>query len=216
MRYSTVVATFLAVASGVGFGGYWLGQAGAPRARSHSSAANENSSEPIEGNAELAVAIGKLDRRLAALELRQLNMKPAETQAHDLPANASAPPLDLGALKERELEKAAAIEATLRTEPRDSAWASATESQLQTAVNAAVQEGAQYSVKTVSCLTSICEMVLSASSPDKLSNTELQLARRVSGISSFDVAPLDTAADGSATVRYRLFRQAYPRPDEGT
>ena len=33
---------------------------------------------------------------------------------------------------------------------------------------------------------------------------------------SFDIALPETAADGSATLTYRLFRNGYPRPDEGT
>jgi hypothetical protein len=217
MRPLTVVVTFLAAASAIGLGGYWLGQAGAPRALDQPrSAARTNISEPIDGNAELAEAIRQLDRRLAALELRELYAKPAEAQAHEGPPRASAVPLAPAEMTERELQKAAAIEAALKTEPRDSAWASVTERQLQTAVNAAVQEGAQYSVKTLSCLTSICEMVLSASSPDKLNNTTLQLARSIDGMSSFDIVPPKTAADGSATLTYRLFRKSYPRPDEGT
>jgi len=169
-----------------------------------------------DGNAELNEAIRRLDRRIGALELRQLDPKPAEARAQDVPPAASAVALDPATLREKELEKAAAIEATLRTEPRDNTWASATESQLQSAVSAAVQEGAQYSIKTVNCLTSMCQIVLSASSPDKLSGTALQLSRRISGMSSFDIAAPETAADGSATLTYRLFRQAYPRPDDGT
>ena len=43
-----------------------------------------------------------------------------------------------------------------------------------------------------------------------------QLAQRISGMSSYDISQPETTADGSATVTYRLFRQDYPRPDEGT
>ena len=217
MRPLTVFVTFLGSASAIGLCGYWLGQTGASRALDQSrSAASANISESLDGNAELAEAIRQLDRRLAALELRQLSAKPAEEKALDVPPCASVVPLDPAAMLEKELDKATAIEATLRKEPRDSAWASATESQLQSVVSVAVQEGAQYSVKTVRCLRRVCEMVLSASSPDKLSSTALQLAQRIGGMSSFDIAPPETAADGSATLTYRLFRQAYPRPDEGT
>lgn len=113
------------------------------------------------------------------------------------------------------MRKAAAIDRTLKTEPRDRVWASAAESQLQATVEAAVKEGVQFSVKAMKCLTSICEMVLSASSPDQLHGTDLSLIHRISGMGSFDIAPTETEADGSGTITYRLFREGYPRPDEG-
>jgi hypothetical protein len=119
--------------------------------------------------------------------------------------------------RQRELERAAAVDAALKTQQRDQVWAPATEGQLQTAVDAALKEsGAQYTIKTLRCLTSICEMVLSASSPDQLQDTDLSLGSHIVGMNSVDISPPETAADGSATVSYRLFRQGYPRPDEGT
>jgi hypothetical protein len=115
------------------------------------------------------------------------------------------------------LERIAVIDAAFKTQARDNVWSSATESQLQTAVDSAVKEaGAKFSIKNMRCLTSICEMVLSASSPDQLQNTDLALGPRITGMGSLDIAPAETAADGTATVTYRLFREGYPRPDEGT
>jgi len=152
-----------------------------------------------------------------ALQLAQANAKSAEPRAPDSPPNAAAARLrpDFTTMKEVQLERAAAIEATLKTEPRDRAWASTTESQLRTAVDTAIKEGAQYSVRTLRCLTSVCEMVLSASSPEELRYTSFQLGPRIAGMSSYDVAQPETAADGTATVTYRLFRMGYQRPDEG-
>jgi len=213
-----IVGGIFAIAACISvLGGYWVGRAGGLRAldQVHSNATMKLS-ELLDGNAELAVAIRQLDRRLAALEVGQLRAKQAETKPDDAPPSASAVPLGLAAIKEKELEKAAAIEASLRTEPRDSAWAPAAESQLQAAADAAVQQGAQYSVETLRCLTSICELVLSASSADKLGNTSLLLMQGMSGMSSIDIAPPESTADGTATSTYRLFRQGYPRSDEGT
>jgi hypothetical protein len=56
-------------------------------------------------------------------------------------------------------------------------------------------------------------MVLWASSADKLNASTYQLAQGIGGMASFDIGPAEVAADGSATVTYRLFRQGYPRPD---
>jgi hypothetical protein len=58
-------------------------------------------------------------------------------------------------------------------------------------------------------------MVLSASSTEQLSGTALHLMHRITEMGSVDIAPPVTAADGSATVTYRLFRKGYPRPDDG-
>jgi hypothetical protein len=172
--------------------------------------------ESNDGNAKLAEAIERLDRRLAALEVRQMYAKAAEAQAPRAQPGAGSAPLDPGAMKEKERERAAAIDATWRTEPRDSVWAAAAESQIKTAVDDAVKEGgAQFAVKALKCLTSICEVVLSAASPEQLRGTSLQLARRIGEMSRFDVGPPETAADGSAVLTYRMFRSGYPRPDEG-
>ena len=119
-------------------------------------------------------------------------------------------------MKEKQLAKAAAIEAALKRNRKDGTWASATESQLLTAIDAAVKEGATFSVKTLRCLTSVCEVVLSASNPDQLRHAELRLAPRITDMSSFEIAAPEIAADGNATVTYRMFRKGYPRPDEGT
>jgi hypothetical protein len=171
--------------------------------------------EPLDDGDKLAETIGNLDRRLAALELRQLAAKATELQAPDRVSGGSPPtPLDPAAMKEMALDEAAAIEATLKTEPRDRAWAPATEGQIQTAMNAAVKEGAQFSVKTLKCLTSMCELVLSASSADHLRHTSLALTQRISGMGRIDIAAPETDADGTATVTCRMFRQGYPRPDE--
>jgi hypothetical protein len=83
-------------------------------------------------------------------------------------------------------------------------------------VDAAGQEGAQFTLKSVRCLTSLCEMVLSASDAEQFSHASLQLDPRITGMSRLVMALPETAADGSATVTYRMFREGYPRPDEGT
>jgi len=218
MRPLTVIATSVAVASAAAMGGYWLGHAlpSHPLGQRSSTAILEEVESP-EDNTKLAEAIKQLDRRVAALELRQLYAMPGERQAPDkAPHAGQAEHLDLAAMREQQLERAAALEATLHKQQRDSAWAPVTETQLRTAVDGAGKEGAEFSVKTLKCLTSICEMVLSAPSPDQLRHTSFQLDPRIIGMSGFAVSPPEIAADGSATVTYHLFREGYPRPDEGT
>jgi hypothetical protein len=215
MRSLIVVGAILTTAVAGGFGGYWLGQTRVSQSVGQTTSPVPGGiGEAFEGNAQLTEAIRGIEHRLAALEVRQLYANTAK--AEDVPSRAAEPPLDLAAIRERESAKAGAIEAALRTEPRDSAWASAAEHQVQGVVNAASQQGAQYTLRTLKCLTSLCEMVLAASSPDKLGTTALQLPQGIGGMSSLDIAPIEIAADGSATVTYRLFREGYPRPDEGT
>lgn len=214
VRQFTVIVTSIAVTSAIAYGGYYLGQGHASRAgHEPNSTVSPSASQPFDDNERLVQAIERLDRRLAAVEIRQAYTKSTESQSPASSPGGSPPPLDLAAAKERELKNAAAIEAALRTQPRDMGWASTTEGQLQTAVNAAVnEEGAKFSVKSLKCLTSICEMVLSASSPDQLRHVNFQLVPRISGMGSIDLAQPETAADGSATVTCRMFREGYPRP----
>jgi hypothetical protein len=219
MRPLTVIVTSLAGASVVALGAYWVGQAHAPRISGQpGSAASAGSGESSDDNDRQAEAMGQLNRRLAALELKQVQANPAESEAPKPQSSAGMPqPMDIAAMKKKELDRIAVIDAAFKTQARDNVWSSATESQLQIAVDSAVKEaGANFSIKNMRCLTSICEMVLSASSPDQLQNTDLALGPRITGMGSLDIAPAETAADGTATVTYRLFREGYPRPDEGT
>lgn len=102
----------------------------------------------------------------------------------------------------------------LKTEPKDRVWASSTENQVRLAVDTAVKEGAKFSVKTLNCMTSLCEMVLSAASAEDLQYISHQLPSHVTGMGSLDLAPPEIGVDGTATVTCRLFRQGYSRPDE--
>jgi hypothetical protein len=219
MRRPTAILTSLAGASAVAVGAYWLGQARGSRAVQPGATASASHVEPLDDNAKLAAAIERLDRRIAAQELRQAFQQPPEPQAVGAPARAAEAPsdpaaMDPAAVKERESTRVASIDAALKTQPRDQAWASATETGLHATVAAAVKDGAQFSIRAVRCFTSVCEMVLSASSPDQLRDTALHLAHRIGEMGSIDIAPSETAADGTASVTYRLFRKGYPRPDK--
>jgi len=140
-----------------------------------------------------------------------------ETDRADPGGNPRAQPdpaAMMGVAGDNESETAAEVDHRLRTEPRDRAWASTAEDGLKDAVRAAVDQGAGFSIKTVRCLTSLCELVLSAATPDHLRMTALQLGHRISGMSSFRVGQPESETDGSAVVTYRLFRQGYPAPGE--
>ena len=218
MRRPIAIVASLVGVSAVAVVAYWLGQARGSRAVEPGATASASRVDPIDDNAKLAVAIERLDRRIAAQELRQAFAKQPEPQATGVsapPAEAPSDPaaMDPASAKQRESARVAAIEAALKKQPRDAAWASATETGLHATVDAAVKEGAQFSIKAVRCLTSVCEMVLSASSADHLRDTALRLGHRIGDMGSIDIAQPDTAADGTASVTYRLFRKGYPRPD---
>jgi hypothetical protein len=217
MRPLTVIVSLLTGASAAAFGAYCFGKAQHPPALAQPVFAGVGSVESPEADPNVAEDIGLLNRRLAALELKQAQQKPSEaTVPNAQPTAGPGERLDPAALKRVESERAAMIDSTLRTEPRDVAWAPTTEGELRTAVDGAVKEGgAHFAVKSMRCLTSICEMVLSAASPDQLQGTEFSLGQRITGMGSVDIGPPETAADGTATVTYRLYRQGRPRPDEG-
>lgn len=217
MKPVTVVL-FLGASSAVVFSAYRLGMARAARVTNAVSAPLATGAvDTGEDYTRLAQTIGRLDKRLGALELRQMYAQSAGTP----PPAAAAPGTgaiagDPAEMREREALRVAAIEARLKSEPRDRAWASSKETQLQTAVAAATKRGAQFSVKTVKCLTSICELVLSAPSAEQFRQTAMLLAPGIDGMSSFDLSAPETAPDGTATVTCRMYRKGYARPDEGT
>jgi hypothetical protein len=217
MTKLTMLVASMAGASAIALGGYWLGQARGSRAASPSrSLQAADNVEQTDHDAKLAATIGMLERRIATMEMRPAVTTPSEAAAPASPP-AAAEPERFNPAKEEEkrLQSVAAIEAALRTEPRDRSWASPTEGTLRAAVDAVVNEGAKFSVKDLKCLTSVCEMVLSASAADDLKYLADQLAPRITGMSSLDLSPPTTGADGSATVTCRLFRLGYPRPDQG-
>lgn len=217
MTKMTMIVASMAGATAIALGGYWLGQArgsgAAAASRSHQAADNV---EQVDRDAKLAATIGMLERRIATMEMRPAVTTPAEVAAPPAqPAPSEPERFDPAKEEEKRLKGVAAIEAALRTEARDRAWASPTEGTLRAAVDTVVNEGAKFSVKDLKCLTSICEMVLSAPSADDLKYLSDQLAPRITGMSSLDLSPPTTAADGTATVTCRLFRLGYPRPDQG-
>lgn len=108
---------------------------------------------PSNGDAKLADSLRQIDRRFAALEIKQTMAtlgKGAEAQAAGegavLPAGSKGGPV-VEALKEKASRGAAAIDAVLRTEARDGAWATTTEKQVQSAVAAVAKDGTQISIK---------------------------------------------------------------------
>jgi len=217
MRRVTVIVVFATVVSIVAFGSYWLGQVRASNMLAPPRSTDTPASTArLDGDEKLTRAVGGLERRMAAMELRQaFEAAPQQEPPASRPPASEPQAFDPAKEAEKRLASANAIESTLKTEPRDKSWASSTEGELQTAVDTAIKDGARFSTKTVKCLTSICEMVLFAPTPDDLGAIDLQLGPHITGMGSIDIAPPQTGADGRATVTCRLFRQGYPRPDQG-
>ncbi len=215
MRKSIPVVVSVVGVVLVGVAAYRLGRGRAPRAVDATSATAERAPAGAPtGDDRLVQSMDRMERRLSVLELRQLAANAAGSQA--APKAPDGPP-DFEALKEKEQDRAEAIAAALKSQVRDGAWASAMESELQGAADAAAKDGAQFKVQSVRCLTSLCEIVLSASKPDELSRgTAMSLARGLPDMGSLDIAPTQTEVDGTATATLRLFRKGYPRPDQGT
>lgn len=216
MRQSTIIVASVAAASLIVVGAYRVGRTHAPRSVDAVPAGEAKAGESADGNEALTKALGQLDRRLAALEVKQIYANAAGAQQASAPSAASAAPPDFEALKEKQEQRSAAVEAAVKSQPRDGAWAAATETELRNAADAVAKEGAHFAVRSVKCFSSVCEMVLSASSSDQLSHgNALAVLRHLGEVGSFDFAQPQTAPDGSATVTYRLFRKGYARPDDG-
>ncbi|HEY5960683.1 MAG TPA: hypothetical protein VIV60_29215 [Polyangiaceae bacterium] len=218
------IATFCCAAIVIGFAGYELGQVHAagsparPLVRPPVQGNGETVTAPEERASRAEAAIARLEQRLQSIELRLNSTNADERRLTDVQPSARATQADFETSLEneraKETEVNAAIAETLRTEARDRNWASATENQLRDAVKAAADEGAQFSIKTVKCLTSICELVLLAAAPEQLRNSVLQVGHRFIGMSGFNVQQPETAADGTSAVTFRLFREGYAPPLE--
>jgi hypothetical protein len=216
MTTLTKAAALVGSLSVVALGSYWFGRRDAgPLEHSRAPvAALANPKVEVErgepGNARLNSVVERLERRLGELEAKQTAVAPAAPGARPSEENE---PFDPAAEEQKRLDRLAAIDAALHTETRDNAWARPTESALREAVDSAVRDDAKFSVQSVNCLTSLCEMVLTASNPDDLKAVARQLANKITGMNSFDVPPPVVAPDGRATVTCRLFREGFPRPD---
>jgi hypothetical protein len=216
MRTRSVLG-FVAAMAVVAAGAYLLGR-GQSSAMPQQRVSTERHQTGLPGNAVAKPdeATLKLERRLAAIEAKQALTgavappPPVEPQQEPPPG-----PVDPAEIEQRRAERMTAIEAALQTEHRDVAWAATTESQVHTAVDAAAKEGARFSIRALKCLTSLCEMVLSASSTEDFGHVTQELGNRIVGMGSVDLEPPQKEPDGSATITCRLFRAGYPRPDEG-
>jgi hypothetical protein len=216
MTTLTQVAALTAGLSVVALGSYWFGRrdarplepSKAPIAALDNAKVEVARGEP--GTARLNSVVERLEHRLGELEAKQAAVEPTAPGSRQLEENE---PYDPAAEEQKRLDRLAAIDAALHTETRDIAWARPTENALRAAVDSAVREDAKFSVQSVNCLTSLCEMVLTAANPDDLKSVARQLASKVTGMNSFDVPPPVVAPDGRATVTCRLFREGFPRPD---
>jgi hypothetical protein len=212
-------AVGLVAGAAITFGVLWPGRARAPGSATDTEA--RAADDPVSSRvdqASLIASIARLEKRLAMLELAQATTAAARgsgrADPEGKPTTQPDPAALMGLAWDNETETAAEIDHRLRTEPRDRAWAPTAEGELKDAVRAAVDQGAQFSIRTLGCLTSLCELVLSAATSDHLHNAALQLGHRINGMSSFRVGRPESDADGSAVVTYRLFRQGYPAPGE--
>lgn len=216
----TKVRTAISVALGVSsvaLGGYWFGQfRGSKAIERHRSSELVVSAAKVEPDAKLQGTVASLQRRLATLEMRQaFSQAPESAVAAPQPGAAEPEPFDPAKEEEKRLGRAAAVEAAVTLEPRDNAWAPATEGNLRAVVDSAVPESRKFSVKDLKCLTSVCEMVVSVAAPGDVETLTQHLAANVTGMSSLELAPAITTPDGRLSIKCHLFRAGYPRPDEG-
>jgi len=222
MSKLTMLIAAIGLAGATAFGSYWLGHAHAerpadqvrPREGAAQSRDDADKAERIRGDAVLAGAIERLDRRLAALELKGSVTEPSALfePATQVGADEAADPAQA---EERHTKRLAAIDEALRVETPDRAWAFPTEVDLRAAVDSAISEGAKFSIENLKCLTSLCEMVLTAPAEDDFTTLPQRLPTKITGMSRVDVSPPTTLPDGRATVTCRLFRQGHPEPGEG-
>lgn len=215
MKQITVVVVSLATVA-VAFASYWIGQdQGSLRPKLRAEASEQSNSGSHEG-----ASLGRLEMRLAALERSRSSSNAHEDEEapiyEDVQNRKGEQPFDPELMMQRDMRRDQAIAEALQRETVDRAWASTAESEIKSAVDSVIKDDSvQYSVETLSCLTSICEMVLSASTADHLANSGLHLMRRITGMGSIDIKPAVVAPDGTATATLRFYREGYERPDAG-
>lgn len=172
-------------------------------------------------NARLIETIAGLEQRLAMIEVKQsiaatTGQAAALADGADVPRKEGAGQQDAQVVMQIQEEQEQAVESTieekLNTEVRDRDWAFATEQEMRKAVQSAADEGSRFSIGALKCLTSICELVLTAKTAEDLQGSMHELAHRISGMAGFKLGVPESGSDGSSTVTYRFFREGFPMP----
>ena len=127
------------------------------------------------------------------------------------PAEAVSDP-DTEQVAERAAVRTAEIEKRLKTESRDRAWATETEDKIRDAAKAIAGDKGRYTLKEVTCLTSICAVEISIPDLKGPQGNMHGFPFSVPGMAGFDFSEPERSSDGRYGIRYKFFRQGYPAP----
>ncbi len=160
-------------------------------------------------------AVARIEQRLELLEAKAAAPPP------DVHAKAAPDPeLDQESyptsesLRDRESQRVAEIQRRLRTEPRDRPWAATTEVEIQNVAKSASVEGKNYSLKNLSCLTSICTAEVTATGTEGPFEITHVFPLKLEGIAAVEFEQAHIATDGSYTVPFKFYRKGYPLPGQ--
>ena len=190
-----------------GLSAYYVGRQNVARnAQSHSQS-DEYHSESHFDDSRIEQSLLKIEQRLSALELHQVEAiekatAPAESNStKPMPAATELTQVDDPSAEER-----SEIERRLATEKRDRSWSTSAEDQIRV-VAASVAANVQYSITSMQCLTSICNVKMSVSG-----NAQHQFYSfpfSVKGMGGFHTSTPKQLPDGSYSLEYVFFRAGY-------
>jgi hypothetical protein len=189
--------------------GYSLGhraQGADPKTPQATAASTSQSDRNIE---QLAEQLSSTQRRLASLESagarEDQSASSAQPEARPAPAPPSAEEID-----RRQAERVEQIEVAVQAELRDASWAPGFEKEIRQAIQVA-GEGATYTVKSVTCRTSICRMEISH--PDQQGQYAFlqQFQHNLPDVAVSHLQPTQ-GSDGSFATVAHFVRKGYPMP----
>jgi hypothetical protein len=163
MKPTLALTGSIALVGLLGAAGYSLYSLGRNAARPSKTTASQSAPQesPTTANdlARLEDQLSATQRRLDSLE--STAARPPEAE----PAKSAAPPArprpSREEMERRQAQRVERVEEAVQTEPRDASWAPTFEKEIQQAMQTAASAGGSYSVKALSCRTSVCRMELS-------------------------------------------------------
>lgn len=204
-------------------GGYFLRLPHTASPKTRREPLPESAQSPsLESSDRLGAALAGIERRLELLELKQGVSAASSAAKSPEPENELAREEHLQTIQDREqalhAQQAAQVadfENRLITETRDRSWAMGAESNLRHAAESASSKDMQLEVDSADCRTTVCRVVVSATSRSDGVPLQTALPFFAEGMSSYTVTLPTKTADGAYKFQYDFVRESSPEPVAG-
>jgi hypothetical protein len=208
----TASVAFVGLVGAAGYSLYSLGRsAGRPSKTTAfaSQSASQASSTSENDVARLADQLSATQRRLDSLE--STAKRPPEPEPPKATAPPARRPVSREEMERRQARRVERVEEAVQSEPRDASWAPTFEKEIQQAVQDAAGAAGSYSVKALSCRTSVCRMELShQNESDQLAFLQ-KFQTHLPYAAATHLGPVQRG-DGSFTTVAHFVRVGYPIP----